>query len=119
MSFFKIIKSNLFWQDTANRIILGINALMNLSLWVFLCWQLAPTDELIPFHYSIYLGIDMLKPWWYLFELPLIGLIILLTNFSLAFIIYKHNRLLNYFLILASLISQCILFWAGVLIVNL
>lgn len=118
MSLFKFIISNLFWQDIFNRVTLELNFLMNLSFWVFLLWNLEPTAELIPFHYNIYLGIDLIKPWWYLFELPLISLIILLTNFGLAFIIYKHNRLLTHFLIFTSLVIQCILWWAGILIVN-
>jgi hypothetical protein len=84
-----------------------------------LLWNLEPTTELVPFHYNIYLGIDLIKPWQYLYQLPLISLIIFLTNFSLAFILFKHNRLLSYFLIFAALVIQCILFWAGVLIVNL
>ena len=113
------IFKHLFWQDLLNRIFLEIGFILNLCFWVFLLWNLEPTTELIPLHYNIYLGIDLIKPWWHVYQLPLIGLIIFLTNFILAFIIFKHNRLLAYFLLLASLVIQCVLFWAGILIVNL
>lgn len=113
------IFKHLFWQDFFNRIILEIGFILNLCLWVFLLWNLEPTNELVPFHYNIYLGIDLIKPWWHLYQLPLIGLIIFLINFSLAFITYKDNKLLSYFLIFASLIIQGILLWGGVLIISL
>ncbi len=116
---FKTIKRNLFWQNRSIRLVLLLNALINLFLWIFLYWQLKPTPEPIPLHYNIYFGIDQLGPWWHLFKLPLSGLGIFLINSVLSFIIYKHERLLSYFLLFVSLIIQGVLVWAGILILSL
>ncbi len=50
-------------------------------------WRLLPVvreNPFIPLHYNIYLGIDRFGPWYRIFILPILGLIMLILNLLLA-----------------------------------
>lgn len=96
-----------------------LNIIINLLIWVFLIWQIKPTNELIPLSYNIYFGIDYLGDWQNIFLGPLIGLIIIFLNYFLAYLIFLKNNFLSYWLICTSLIVQIfILTFYILLIIN-
>ncbi|MBU4332127.1 hypothetical protein KKD19_01270 [Patescibacteria group bacterium] len=98
---------------------LGIFALLfNILIWIFIIWRLSAGEELIPLHYNIYFGVDLIGQKNWLFELPLIGLFILAINFLLARVVYNEEKIVSYILSIASLIAQLVLLVAVSLVLN-
>lgn len=97
--------------------------IINIVLWVFLAIELKkiinlnPQITTIPLHYNVFLGIDMFGKWYKAFLFPLIGSIIFIINFMLAWLLYSKKSLASYFLSLSSLIIQIIFSVCGLLIV--
>jgi hypothetical protein len=99
------------------------------GLFVLLCatllpvWRLFPLglqDKIaVPLHYNIYSGIDLFGPWWRIFMIPAIGLIIFVLNLILAVGIWPRDRVLSYFYQGMGMGSQLILFVAMVFVVFL
>lgn len=99
------------------------------GLFVLICtallpiWRLFPmglqAKPAIPLHYNIYSGIDLFGPWWYIFMIPAIGLIIFIFNLLCAVAIWRREKVLSYFYIGVSAGSQLILFVAMVFVVLL
>lgn len=52
----------------------------------------------LPLHYNIYLGIDLIGPWYGLFLLPAIGLVIFGMNYTGIIFLYERKRILSYLL---------------------
>ena len=99
-----------------------IGILLNLSIWALILIKFKPfADTLsedqtfIPLHYNIYLGIDHFGPWQRIFNLPIIGLIILILNTILAIFTYNRKEVISYFLTFSSVFIQLIFIIATVL----
>lgn len=69
----------------------------------------------MPLHYNIYFGIDLLGPWWYVLFLPGAGLLIIFGNFLISVLLLKRERLVAYFLSVASVVVQIFLMLTGYL----
>jgi len=115
----KKISFTFFLKQKWYLFIFVLNIIINLLIWIFLIWQIKPTNEPIPLSYNIYFGIDYLGDWQNIFLGPLIGLIIIFLNYFLAYLIFLKNKFLSYWLIFTSLIIQIfILTFYILLIIN-
>lgn len=116
---FSFFKSNLFFKDKT----IVTNLILSLVLWLFgFIWlysQIQPRVEPIALRYTIYFGIDLIGPWWHIYIITLIGLIIFLSNFILAYFIYLNTKILAYLFVLASSAIQALLVIMSILIVLL
>lgn len=76
----------MIWQSLALVIVvLAIGA-------VLIYYRIQPTDNLLILHYTIPFGIDLLGPWYRLYEMPIAGFAIALINYVLAYIFYTKQR---------------------------
>jgi len=95
---FKKFISQVLWQD---RIFL-IGILSSLTV-LFISWLLAAQSELqgdfLPWHYSIYFGIDRVGPWWYFLLYSTASVIIFLVNTVIAILVYFQRKLLSYIIL--------------------
>ncbi|MEK7105195.1 MAG: hypothetical protein AAB865_00710 [Patescibacteria group bacterium] len=85
-------------------------------------WKLAPIGlerPEIPLHYNVYFGVDLIGPWYKVFFLPLIGVILLLANRQFAIITWEKEKMLSYFFAVATLVVELALTVAVVLVVLL
>ena len=57
-----------------------VGLIFNLWLWLYTSWQISTATDLVPLHYTIYFGPDLLDYKSKLFTYPLIGLAILVVN---------------------------------------
>ena len=106
-----------YFSQTFVKVNLTLNLLLNVGLWLFLIWQVEKFSPLIPLHYNIYFGIDLLGPWYQIFLLPILGLAIFLFNLFLGIIFFKpERRLISYFLVGAATLVQLIILLAGLVI---
>lgn len=62
-----------------------------------LSWRILPLmygRSSVPLHYNIYVGIDAFGPWWMLFEVPVMSLVIALINTVIAATFLKRRPML-------------------------
>jgi len=86
-----------------------LSSLINLAIWFFLYWQVEPRVEPLALRYNIYFGINLIGPWWHVFWWPVLGLLFIVINFSLAKFTVKKNYYLAYFLAYSSTLTQTLL----------
>lgn len=127
IQFYKFINHLKTSPARKNRLIITffiIGLFLNLAIWALILFKLRPhiinlpeDKTFIPLHYNIYLGIDLFGPWQKIFNLPIIGGVILILNSLLTSLIYNKKELVSYFLITSSAFIQLILLVATTLIV--
>lgn len=57
------------------------------AMVALLVWRLAPlvsTHPYLPLHYNIYLGVDRFGPWYHILLLPVLSVVFLVLNLSIA-----------------------------------
>lgn len=70
--------------------------IMVIGMSSFLLWRLLPEgwrSGVITIHYNVYLGIDDVRPWPWIFALPGAALIVLLVDILIAFGMFRHSAL--------------------------
>jgi len=115
----KRLINHYFWHDKLVFANFVVSVGINLFFWIFLILKLNKLEDIVPLHYNIYFGIDMIGSKAELLKMPALGLFILLVNIFLAFRIYKHERVNAYFLLFGNSLVQIFLLIAGILIINL
>ncbi len=103
--FFKKFIPHPLWRNWIALVILGLTLVLNITLWLILKKGIKPTSDLIPISYTIF-GINKWGRWYEVFILPAMGLLILLLNLILSFIIYKKERFGVYLLLGTALVAQ-------------
>lgn len=73
----------------------------------------------IPLHYNIYFGVDKFGSWIQIFSVPLLGFCLLLLNLIVQTIIFRREKFLAFMIAVATVLIECILLCAMVLIVLL
>ena len=94
-----------------------IGFLLNILLCGYLYFQIKPQEEPFLLHYNIFLGIDLIGSWWQIYYIPILGLIILLINFIIGWLIFIKAKILCYFLVITALISQIFLIISTIFII--
>ena len=88
-----------------------------LPLWRIL--PLASEKPFIPLHYNVYMGVDAFGPWYDVFLLPILGLVLLLVNVAFQALFFQQEHVLSLFFATVTVATEAILFVAMVLIVLL
>ncbi|MFH1889949.1 MAG: hypothetical protein ABIJ91_00005 [Candidatus Kuenenbacteria bacterium] len=112
---FPFLQTNLFFKDKVIRLNLIITILLNFVMLSGLYFQVSPRVEPVVLRYTIYFGIDLIGPWWNIFVFPLIGAVIGLLNFIIAYLIFIRIKLLSYFLVLSAALCQLLLIIMSIL----
>jgi hypothetical protein len=101
----------------------GLCLLLNLVNWGFLYlkFPLVKGLSIIPLHYNIYFGIDLIGLPLRIFILPLFGFLVGLLNFVLSYIFYIKEKLLSYFFVISTILIEIFLIIASffVILINL
>jgi hypothetical protein len=107
--------TSLIFKDGFFQIVVGFSALINIGIWAFLYLEFSPfgnSEDVLPLHYNIYFGVDLVGAWSRIFVLPLVGAIFIVVNFLIADIIYLRDKVIGYFLAGTGLFIQILLFGA-------
>lgn len=67
----------IFWNMAAS---FGFLLLM-LAIIIF---KIKPGPANLPVHYNVLIGVDLVKPGWFLYQLPALGIVVLAYNFFLG-----------------------------------
>ena len=99
----KFFLNEFFTSGIVHWVFIG-SLVVNLANWGLIIFFIRPVDFLLILHYNVYFGVDIIGPWWQLYFLPLIGIIILSINTILSYLFKKVE--LAHLLMLAAFISQ-------------
>jgi hypothetical protein len=99
-----------FWTDRTAWLLLGAAAAINLGLFGYLCARYPGLDLQLPLHFNSLGQVDRIGTRAELFSLPIIGLIVVVTNLLLGLLLYRRERAGAYLLWGAATAAQT-LFW--------
>lgn len=95
-----------FHSSLVQWMIIG-SLIINIVNWGLITFFIRPADFPIILHYNVYFGVDVIGPWWQVYFLPLIGLLLLAVNASLGYLFYQQKeRIVAHLLVLATFIVQ-------------
>jgi hypothetical protein len=98
------------WTDQTAWVLLGAALVVNLGLFGYLAARFPGLDLQLPLHFNNLGQADRIGNKVELFDLPIIGLIILGTNLALGLLLYRRERAGSYLLWGAAAAAQA-LFW--------
>jgi hypothetical protein len=98
------------WTDQTAWVLLGAAVVINLGLFGYLATRFPNLDAQLPLHFTSLGQADRIGTKLELFDLPIIGLIILGTNLILGLALYKRERAGSYLLWGSAATAQA-LFW--------
>lgn len=116
MRFFPFV---LYFKHLPNALLLAVGALMNAVIWGWLLWQIRPQEQLLFLHYNVLFGVDRIGPWWRVFELPLIGLLVLLVNALIGWYFFEKDKTVGYILNVVTIVAHVYLAVGAYLLVFL
>lgn len=82
---------------------------LNILLWIIVLGKFHAGSNAGPLHFNVVYGIDFVGPERQLYEIPAAGAVIILINYFLGRQFYEKEKLMSYFLSLASLLVQIVL----------
>lgn len=106
-----------FISERMNSYGFGIALLINIIHWIILYIKIKPTESDILLHYNVVYGADFIGSSLYLYWIPLLGLIFLLTNLTAAIYFYNKEKLASYFISIASVAVQLVFLTATVVLI--
>jgi hypothetical protein len=102
----KLFSHEFFASALVHWVLIG-SLVLNIVNWGLIAFFIRPVDFPIILHYNVYFGVDVIGPWWQVYFLPFIGLIILGINTVLGYLFYqKKERIVAHLLMLATFIAQ-------------
>lgn len=114
--------SSLYRSDLYLLIQMGVGLILLFSMFGYVFFYTRDyigSQEVLALHYTIYLGIDYIAPWYHLYILLGILSTIYVINSVLAWILYKKGKLIAYLLTTTSTILNIFTFVYLVLIITL
>ncbi|MFH1620930.1 MAG: hypothetical protein ABIB04_02495 [Patescibacteria group bacterium] len=84
------------WQDRFIKWSLMANIAIIVGISSYILWRLIPEgirSGVLTLHYTIYLGIDEVRPWPWITLLPVIMLTVWLANFLVSLGVYRKDKL--------------------------
>ena len=114
----KLFFSNSFWKNKLIIRLTVLSLLLNISLWLYFFQNKIESDYPIILHYNLIFGVDCLGSYEKIYLISFVGLILLLFNSILGYILYNKEKLASYFLVFSTFVIQIFLIVAGYLIVG-
>jgi len=103
-----------FWHNRVGLALLVVGFLALLALIGYLCFQFPALPRLVPLHFDVAGSPDRLGPRGQIFVLPLIGLLALLLNGALGWLVYRRERMAAYLLWGGAVLIQVLVWTAAI-----
>lgn len=117
-------KINKFYRNKPARFFEALSFLvtfLSISAQVaFIYWRLFPQIRLqpiVPLHYNIHSGVDLVGPWWHIFTLPFIGFVVFLINFTAGRIAERKDMSVSIFYACVTILIQLFLMLALIFVI--
>ena len=100
-----------FLRDRLVLIPLVIAACFVVLNWALMLWRGLPLrqESIIPLHYTIYFGIDLIGPWYLIFLPALVGFLFLILNAIIIAVNYERRRPFSYLFALGTTFIELVL----------
>lgn len=108
---------NSFAADPLSYTGLGVAALLNIIHWLILFSKIKPSKTQILLHYNVVTGPDLVSQSAYIYWIPLLALVLLIINVSIAAFFYKKEKLAAYFMVFSSIAVQMIFLVASIALI--
>lgn len=108
----KSLREKLFW------ILLGISFLINIISWAWLYFAVPKGSFPFILHYNIYFGRDLLGERLALFQIPLVGLVILTINFALGYFLFNKDKFLAWVVLASTIALELLVLYASGIIIS-
>ncbi len=92
--------------------LLGLGFVFNIISWLIIVTQIKPTSEVLPLHYNIFYGLDQVGKGYYIYGIPLVGLVILILNYILYRYAVNKEPFAAKTLIAVGLVAQVFILFA-------
>lgn len=102
----------LFLRDKLVMSSLSVAVLINVALWVYLLLAVKSAENIF-LHYTIHFGVDLVGSFTNLLMLPLLGLALILLNFTIAYFLYDNLKRLGLLMAVATPVIQVFLLVEG------
>lgn len=98
----RIFKAEM-WQNNWIVSLVGLLAVLNLGLIIYMGTQLQPVQSAIPVRFTSFARFDKLGYWWQLMFLPVASVVVTVFNVVLSQGIYRRSRITSVILIISTL----------------
>ncbi len=115
----KLVSFRSYWKNKIIMSIFALSCLANVSLWIFLFKNQKSSELPVILHYNLFFGVDYLGGYNEIYLIPIVGVIVIIINTILGYLLYERERLASYFLTFNIFIVQSFLLLAGYLIVEI
>lgn len=104
------LRDNKLFGDgwTVGLIVANVAVLLLVIGWAVT--HIKPTEIQVPIRFTSLTNFDALGEWYQLYELPVVGVLILGINLFLAAILHKKNQLMSVMVLMVSLMALVLLF---------
>lgn len=96
---------------------------LNVGVWALFVVKFAvlyqPDRDFIALHYKVFYGVDLYSNWYYLFTLPVAGLVTIIVNYWIARVSHHTLSFLSTLLTITSVGAQVGLYFAVWLILQI
>ena len=114
IEFLKKYAPEFLYRDQLILISLGGGFVTNIILWILLLIKFGFSSDPSPLHFNVVYGINYVGPAYQVYQLPLIGLIILFVNWFLMKLVWRDAQMFSYILGFTALFVQILLLLSGI-----
>ena len=87
----------------------AVSLVLNIISWVVIATQIKPNSEIVPLHYNIFYGPDLVGKGYYIYFIPLVGFLTLVVNLGLYRYALSKEPFAAKTLIVVSLVVQILI----------
>ncbi len=116
---YRLYPLKLYFRKVPVLIMVGLTLALNLFAWLWLFLQIPTQSEQVFLHYNILFGVDKIGTYGEIYQVPGLGLLILVLNLVIGWVLYRRDWFFSYSLLFAGLICNVFVVIASVLLVFL
>ena len=109
----------LYFKYRFNLVMFILALSLNIANWIWIVLRIRPQEDLIFLHYNILFGVDYIGEWWRVYFVATTGLIILIINFLLGWLLFNKDKFVSIIMNIVSVVSQIFLLIATAILVFL
>ncbi len=118
-AFMRSYPVKLYIKHWPTLLCLGASLLLNIATWIWLLIEIRPQTEPVFLHYNILFGVDYVGEWWQVLYLPISGIVIIIVNAVMGWLLFNRDKFLAQILNGIGLFCQLFLLIAAALLVFL
>ncbi len=100
-------------------VIVGLSSAIQAVSWWYVASKIRPTEDSLFLHYNIIFSIDLIGEWWKVYTPSFVGLVLLLINLFVGWLLYGNYRVMSRVLLVFMVLIEAALLVGQVLLVNL